>query len=105
MVANRETQVVEQVIPPRVTGQPDPRAPRERMVVRRRRHHHHHRQGRSSREWVAHRSRRRTLRTLFVSAGVLLLMALALYLSLSGRDSSPSPSSRWLPTFVARASA
>lgn len=56
---------------------------RARVVVRRRRAHS---RSKSSREWTAQRSRRRTIRTVMVCAGVLVLMAVGLYYGLSHQE-------------------
>ena len=61
---------------------------RERVVVRRRRAHSRHRTGR----WTARKSRRKILRAVVVCAGVLLLMAVGLYLGLARQDMAPAES-------------
>jgi|KBSMisStandDraft_5_1062788.scaffolds.fasta_scaffold162723_2 hypothetical protein len=65
-----------------------PAARRERVVVRRRRGNSRPRTGR----WTAARSRRRILRAAVVCTGVLLLMAVGLYLGLSRQDTVPAES-------------
>lgn len=61
----------------------------ERVSVRRRRSRRGHRsEHRSGRRAV--RSRSRWMRTLALSAGVLLLMALGLYFGLARQESAPS---------------
>ncbi|HXJ20110.1 MAG TPA: hypothetical protein VMT03_07745 [Polyangia bacterium] len=66
----------------------DPVASPERQshVVRKRRS----RGSLSSRQWVAARSRRRIIRITAICTGVLLLMALGLYLGLERQDSASS---------------
>src|SRR5512144_854891 len=61
---------------------------RERVVVRRRRAHGRHRTGR----WTAQKSRRKIIRAAVVCAGVLLLMAVGLYLGLARQDMAPAES-------------
>jgi hypothetical protein len=63
-----------------------PAVRRERVVVRRRRAHSRHRTGR----WTARTSRRRTLRALVVCAGVLVLMAVGLYMGLARQEIPPA---------------
>ena len=65
-----------------------PTAHRERVVVRSRRAHSRQRSG----QWTARRSRRKILRAAFVCTGVLLLMAVGLYLGLSRQDTMPAES-------------
>ncbi len=50
--------------------------------------------------WVVARSRKRMLRTAAVCTGVLLLMAVTLYLGLSRQDSAPAAegAARFSPT-------
>jgi hypothetical protein len=66
---------------------------RERVRVRRRRA----RQGHAASEKWSPRSRRRTLQTVFVCAGALLLMGAALYFSLSHQGAEPQGSVRGVP--------
>jgi len=61
---------------------------RERVVVRRRRPHSRRRTG----QWTARRSRRRMIRAAVLCAGVLLLMAVGLYLGLSRQEIAPAES-------------
>jgi len=70
-----------------------PEIRRERVVVRRRRGLGHHRSNR----WTARASRRRTIRAFVVCAGVLVLMALGLYLGLSRQEAAPAESSMRAP--------
>ncbi len=70
-----------------------PEVHRERVTVRRRRS----RQGRerASEKWAAaSRSRRRTVRAFALSAGVLLLMAIGLYFTLSRQNTGPLEGAR-----------
>lgn len=69
---------------------------RERVVVRRRRP----RDRRRGVEWSARSSRARTIRTVAVSVGILLLMAASLYMGLSRQEMSPAEGHR-RPTTVA----
>ena len=62
---------------------------REQVVVRRRRSSRHR-----PRRWAARMSLRRSLRAAAVSAGVLLLMAVGLYLGLARQEASPGGGSR-----------
>jgi hypothetical protein len=75
MVIDRETNVADDQLPAATLRA----LQRERVVVRRRRS----KRGRSVPQWTVRVSRRRLLRTLAVSTGVLLLMALGLYFSLA----------------------
>jgi hypothetical protein len=63
---------------------------RERVVVRRRRARGAHHSGR----WMARASRRRRIRTAILCVGVLLVMAVGLYISLSRQDSAPAEGAR-----------
>lgn len=63
---------------------------RERVVVRRRRGRSRHRTGR----WQARVSRATALRAFAVCAGVLVLMAVGLYLGLARQELPPSDGSR-----------
>ena len=68
-----------------------PEIRRERVVVRRRRarsRRHHHRVS-----WSARASRRKVVRAFFVCTGVLVLMALGLYLGLSRQEMAPAEGS------------
>lgn len=62
----------------------------ERARVRRRRAHPGHR---PAEKWTP-RSRRRAVHTVFVCAGALLLMVVALYFTLSRGDAGPQGSTR-----------
>lgn len=74
----------------------DPR--RERVVVRRRRAHSRHRtRGR----WTAQKSRRKIIRAVVVCTGVLLLMAVGLYLGLARQDMAPAESKLHGPLLAA----
>jgi hypothetical protein len=57
---------------------------RQRVVVRRRRPGKHRR----APQWSARRGRKHLLRTFAVSAGVLLIMALALYFGLARQEAA-----------------
>src|SRR5262245_18941221 len=61
---------------------------RERVVVRRRRAQSRPQAG----QWTARRPRRKILRAVFVCTGVLLLMAVGLYLGLARQDIAPAES-------------
>lgn len=62
---------------------------RARVVARRRRASRHRQGG----QWNVRSSRRRSLRTLVVCAGVLLLMAVGLYFGLSHQEVAPTEGS------------
>jgi hypothetical protein len=74
-----------------------PELRRERVVVRRRRAHSRHRRGR---DWAARTSRRKVLRAFAVCAGILVLMAVGLYLGLERHELSPAENSRRIPAIV-----
>lgn len=76
---DRQVNATESVITPDLIGRSRHRAG---SVVRRRRA----RGSRSGRRWVAARSYRRMVRNVVVCTGVLLLMALGLYLGLARQD-------------------
>ena len=67
-----------------LTPDPLPHPERQSYVVRKRRA----RGSRTKQRWVAARSRRRIIRTAAVCTGVLLLMALGLYLGLERQDNA-----------------
>jgi hypothetical protein len=90
LVIDRETNAVHDPLPAATLRA----LQRERVSVRRRRS----KRGRSARQWSARTSRRRLFRTLAVSTGVLLLMALGLYFGLAHNDVSPSVGSSRAPT-------
>lgn len=62
---------------------------RERVVVRKRRSRKAHR----SRQWSVRSSRKRVIRTALLCAGMLLLMAGAVYMGLARQDGSPAEGS------------
>ena len=79
-----------------------PGAPiRERVVVRKRRGRKPHR----SRQWSARSSRRRAVRNVLVCAGVLLLMAVGVYMGLARQDVAPVEGSLTPAVAVASAAA
>jgi anti-sigma-K factor RskA len=64
-------------------------APTPRRVrVRRRRSHAHDRHN-GTRQWTARRSRRRIIRAVVVSAAMLAVMAVGLYIGLSRQELAP----------------
>ena len=65
--------------------------PRRERVARRRRSHDRRK---GTREWTARRSRRRVIRAVVVSAAMLVLMAIGLYLGLARQDASPGQGTR-----------
>jgi hypothetical protein len=65
-------------------------ARRERVVVRHRRANSRHRKGAG--DWSVRRSRRRIISAVVLCTGVLLLMAVGLYLGLSRQDMAPADS-------------
>jgi hypothetical protein len=69
---------------------------RARVVVRRRRAHSRSK----SREWTALRSRRRTIRTAVVCAGVLVLMALGLYVGLLHQEAAAPAEGAFRPVIA-----
>ena len=58
---------------------------RERMAVRRRRPNSRH----GTRRWAARSSRRKTIRAAALCVGILMLMAVGLYLGLARQDAAP----------------
>ena len=70
-----------------IVAPPPVEASRTRVTSRRRRARQDRRR---SATWIAGRSRRRTVRTLAVCAGALLLMALGLYFGLEHQESRGS---------------
>ena len=69
--------------------------PRSERVVRRRRSRG---QRLGTREWIARRSRRRTIRAVAVCAAALVFMAVGLYLGLARQDAPPGEGTRHAPS-------
>jgi hypothetical protein len=72
---------------PRDVSTEMPEIRRERVVVRRRRAHSRRHQ---QTNWSVRASRRKVIRAFVVCTGVLVLMAIGLYLGLSRQDQAPA---------------